>query len=347
MGLRRLGVALVLVVFVTPPALADVVVPQLPKQATPSEAHAKAAAKAYSKAEGRFEKGRLKSALKYSRQAYDAVANASTALLQAIILGELRRHRGAFNMFLMAADLKPTKEELSFINEGLARHGKKTLPRLGWLTIVAEPANAQITVDNVIVTSPRTVGASAGRHQITVRAEGFHTLTAAVTTTVGVGQRLEYKLVKKELAPPPPKEPVVETQPDPKPLLPPVEVTKQDEGASLEVPAYALIGTGAALLLVGGGMHAWAFDRAAATDDLALPSSDMPESMRRSQWQQAESDMGLATALAGVGYGLGGAALVTGIVLLVMDPRPAEDKGAVVAPVSLNGGAGVETRFRF
>jgi len=99
--------------------------------------------------------------------------------------------------------------------------------------------------------------------------------------------------------------------------------------------------------LVAGGVvaHVVAFDAADDMSTYAHAVAGLDEGVRKQRYDDAQSKKDTALALAWVGYGVGAAALVTGIVSLVLtdDPEPS----ASLTPLVLPGGGGLGASLRF
>ncbi len=186
----------------------------------------------------------------------------------------------------------------------------ETAPRIGRLTIhvrtkTGEPKNSdalQVKIDGALlalalVGAPRPT--DPGRHRIEVALDGYETASAEVNLTDGAEESLVITLSPQSTA-----------------------TTRRRMGASPEESSssmaekpspvgWALVGSGAALLAGGGVFGYLAIDKKA---DLDCPSIDACPSSESSTLKSAR----LMAALSTVGFGIGGAALVGGIVVLLV-----------------------------
>ena len=298
-------------------------IPERPAQRAVTDDDRARAARSYEEVQRRYGDGDLPGALAAADEAFRAVPNASTALIRATILGGQGRHREAFAALLVALDLEPTAEEQELIRRGLAEHGPACTPPLGWARFAVEPADARITVAGVAVPVGSAFGIAEGTHDVRVEREDYEPLDrvlairaggettaaftvarlpdpAAVDGTVAAGRDLGMEAV------PPAAEPVV-------------VATGERSWARKKLASWILIGSGAALLGVGAGMHVWALDAADETTRYSGPIVGMTDEDRQRRYDQANDDMKLRGTLAYVFYGVGAAAAVTGVVLLFID----------------------------
>lgn len=311
-------------------------IPALPdRDALGADARA-TAARAYEEASRRYGAGDSTGALPFADEAFHAVPNASTAVIQATILADLARPSEAFDALLVAADLDPTPEELTFIREGLAQHGPACVPPLGWARVAVAPDAARWTVDGAPAAGTRTVGLTAGEHLVVVEAAGFAPDTRTVTVRAGEEATLALTLTAL-----PTPVPVVEVPP---PVVEPPPVVAHPAAAASPwspVLPWTLLGGGVAVALTGVGMHVWAMEAADDTSTYGSPVEGMSDDVRRKKFEDADDAMQLRGTLAYVFYGVGGAAAVAGSVLLILDATRPVPSGVAVSPLALPGGAGV------
>ncbi|MCB9726894.1 MAG: PEGA domain-containing protein [Deltaproteobacteria bacterium] len=189
-------------------ASAEVMAPELPETGGASAADRATARAAYDDAAEAYGAGRLEDALAAADRAWVALPNASTALIRATILGDMKRDEEAFEAYLLAADLSPTADETSLVNAGLARHGGRSTPPMGWLVVTSVPDGAQAQLDGVVFVTPRTVGLSAGKHTLEVAVDGYLPGQFTVTARAGRGGSYEARLQHPAGIQPPTEEPV-------------------------------------------------------------------------------------------------------------------------------------------
>lgn len=168
-----------------PAAWADVLLPDLPETGRATDSARSDARAAYEDATEAYGAGHLDDALDAADRAWTALPNASTALIRATILGDLKRDRDAFEAYLQAADLTPAPEETALIEAGLAKHGPRISPPLGWVIVRSTPTDADANLDGHTFRTPRTVGVSAGKHQLEIEADGYEPARSTFTARAG------------------------------------------------------------------------------------------------------------------------------------------------------------------
>lgn len=182
-------------VALAPAARADVLLPDMPETGRATDSDRADARAAYEDATEAYGAGRLDDALDAADRAWKALPNASTALIRATILGDLKRDRDAFEAYLQAADLTPAPEETSLIDAGLAKHGPRVSPPMGWIVVRSTPAGADANLDGHAFRTPRTVGISAGKHALELEADGYRPAQSTVTARSGRATTSMTKLV--------------------------------------------------------------------------------------------------------------------------------------------------------
>lgn len=112
-----------------------------------------------------------------------------------------------------------------------------------------------------------------------------------------------------------------------------------------------MVVAGGALVVGGVIAHVFAFDAASEMDTYSKEGAeglDIDERKRR--YDDASDAKDTALALAWVGYGVGAAALITGVVSLVITDDPevgVNDSAIQIEPVWLRGGAGFGATLKF
>jgi hypothetical protein len=204
---RRLALALTLTLAIAAatPAAAEVLVPDLPETGRASDADRAEARAAYDAAGAAYAAGELDAALEAADRAWKALPNSSTALVRATILADLKRDRDAFEAYLQAADLAPTAEESEMISAGLAKHGPRASPAMGWVVVRSTPAGADATLDGAPFRTPRTVGATGGKHELLVEASGYSAHAATLSVRAGRPTAAEARLLAVSDADEPPE----------------------------------------------------------------------------------------------------------------------------------------------
>ncbi len=314
-----------------------VVVPTLPERGSTGTDAVERGRTAYLAASRHYNRGRLKKALASARVAWAAVPNASTALIVATVLGQLKSHCEAMKFLLLASDLKPQPAEQQRIAKGLAASAAACGSGMGWARVAATPASAAITVASVAVKSGRTIGLAAGEHRIEVTQAGYVAQEDSVVATTGVGVRLKYTLSEKAVAAPrAPVEPVV----TPRPAIEPAPQLTRPHSRPVRWPAWVALGTGVAVTGVGAVLYGLARGEASTAADLAAPQDGLAEPDRETRYNAAAcsaEDLQTAGFVAG---GIGIAALITGIVLVSL---PADAPDVTVSPTRT--GMAIHGRF--
>jgi len=211
-----------------------------------------------------------------------------------------------------------------------------------------------VTVSGVAFRSPRTVGLQEGQHPVTIRAADREGVEASLKILGGRNSAAQYVLkavVRPRVAAPPGDvpAPVALPPPTPSPAAAPSRVelptTVHPTTSSprwKRTAGWSLLGAGVALAAVGVGMNVWAIDAADATSRYANPVDGLTEAERERRYNSAESDMKTRGYSAYALYGIGGAAAVAGIVLVVLDATSPHDPPPVaLLPTAMPGGAGL------
>jgi hypothetical protein len=345
---RWLAVAgpIVLLVALRPaPAAGDgaVLLPVLPPPAEITDEHRETATRAYADVERAWGEGDLEAALAAADESFAAVPNASTAVLRATVLAAMGRPAEAFAALLVASDLDPRPDERAAVAQGLATHGGTLAAPMGWARIVVDPPDAVVTLDDVAFRPPRTVGLSLGTHAVRVVAPGYQAVDATIEVLAAAAVDARYSLAPTPAAPPldpaaPPLDPA---------STPVLHARPPGGGGGLGVAGWALVGGGVAIAAAGGGMHAWALQAADDTSKYAPPIAGLDDAERERRFDRANEDMKLRGTLAYVFYGVGGAAAVTGAVLLILDAGQGEPSGVAILPGAVDGAAGLHVLGRF
>ncbi len=169
-------------------AQSNVMAPEVPSRRLAEDEARWRATAAYQLAQERFAEGDDAGALRAANQAFDAWPNASTAVIRGTILGRLARHRDAFEAFLMALDMDPNVEELVLIRAGLADHGARLEPPMGWLRLQTDAPDTWARLGGRRLKLPRSVGLVAGAHRIVLEPAGQLPEVRDVVVEVGRGR---------------------------------------------------------------------------------------------------------------------------------------------------------------
>ena len=368
------------------PTRADVIVPSLPERREATDREREAARRAYTAVQESYARGELSRALDAAEVAFAAVPNASTALIRATLMGQLGRPAAAFAVFLVAADLSPTADEMAQITAGLEANGKDADPQLGWVRLWTGDVRASVTLGGLPIPAGRALGVTVAAYDIEVAAEGFETQQRPVVVRPGEGQEVKVELRRAgssdaavaggrpgdgrggepggDPGGDPGEEPVAEPSGDPTGAsvaesgqVGPIDVSAQatdgdggDGGVGMDALAWSLVGVGAAVAATGGGIHAWAFDASDEANRYIDPRSDMTEAERKKRYNAAKGDADARQYGAIALYALGGASLFTGVVLFFVAGDAEESPPAatpVVTPALIDGGAALLLSGRF
>lgn len=309
-----------------------VIVPPQRVQAKPSKADEARAAKAYKEASRFHAARRFKRALPHARTIWRSVPKRRSAEIYAAVLSELGRHFEAFEVLLAATDLPESTGDSATFVPALNRAASSCKPASGWARITVSPKNAIVTLSQIRVLAPRTVGLSPGAHKLVVAATGYETATQTLRVIAGVGSTFHVGLTKVASK----KDPV--TTPDgpstaigsiPKtklvePLTPGTDTDTDTDNTA----AYVLVGTGAALAGIGVGLFVGAVvDRGTHAD--LVRENPSPTTAIRDEMDAVEG-RGRILEIAGyVSAGVGLAALVSGVVLLAVGGPDGDAAGSV------------------
>jgi len=203
----------------------------------------------------------------------------------------------------------------------------RPVPKPGTLTVNGTPVGAVIVLDDKPVGSipDLSLPVEPGKHELVARAPGFVTERRPITIESERELRIDFTL---------------------KPV-----VVQSD--ADLATPGWVSIGSGAALLLTGAGFLMWADSTSA---DITKLNESAPGSIEypayEDQYNALKSDFDTRRDAGAVFVGIGAAAALTGIVLVVIDATsdsgPEPNKGVVPIAVSpLPGGAAFTGEVRF
>ena len=324
-------------------------VPELPKK--PSAPQRERIQAAYSRAATAYEQGDVKAALKAADEVFALLPNASTALLRADFLAELKRPCKAFEMYLVAYDLDPTDKERADVLKGLGGSGAACKPGYGWALVDVTPESASVQLAQTAVPVGRTVGIAAGARAITAEAPGHASLRAGILVHAGKPALASFDLApvtREAISPAPAPKPPPED-------LPSAVVEEPARSSPGNALAWVLLGTGGAAAGAGVALHMAAMSSADDADRYRVRPEDgvidgiyLTEAERARRYEGAESDATLRRILAFSAYGLGAGLVTTGAVMLLSgskdDPEPASFR---ISPLALPGARGLLIQGRF
>ncbi|GMV41520.1 MAG: hypothetical protein AMXMBFR64_32360 [Myxococcales bacterium] len=240
-------------------------------------------------------------------------------------VGEYERAIDAYERYLAGApDDSERKSAMERLVSCKVAFGK------GWLSVSADAEGARVSVDGGEAAAAPLKRAllATGTHEVVIRADGRKDVKAVVTVVPG-----EVVELAVELPALPVEVPVVETPVVTDPVVVEVGTPMRDWG-------WATIGAGGALIAGGATLVALGFADKGTVDDAerdgtgAIVGLSRAEALELEQSAEAKSAAGIALLVGG------GAALATGVVLLLIGDEP---QSVWVAP----GAAGAVIGGRF
>lgn len=205
------------------------------------------------------------------------------------------------------------------------------------------PAGAEIQVDGqVLGTSPSTLKLSPGPHEITAIQAGH--VTESIQVEVKSGEMNQFRLdlapIAVAHAPPDPKPDTVET-PDPKAQPTIHGRLKAIEEPPVNLAPWAWTAMGIGAVSVGVGAF-FTLQTLSALDAEEQARMDRQTKREVEALQQDATNKALA---ANIGFAVGGAAILTGIVLLIVDPDDSPPEETTLTPMIGPRGLAVQLRF--
>ncbi len=198
--------------------------------------------------------------------------------------------------------------------EALLTHGR--------LELVTDPPAAAIALDGEPVPTrlqtPGVLYLAPGQHAVELRREGHASVVLVVIAREG--ERLKVERALEAVAPPPAPEPVVERVTVPLPVPKPVPEPYVDP-VFLGV-GWAFVGVGGAALVAGIGTSVATLSTSNALNELQEVELDDAALARD---VELRDELRTRQAAAAAMYGLGGAMVVSGVLVLLLH-RPAETK---------------------
>lgn len=184
-AIRISSLSILVVMLAATMAHGKVLLPPVPNMGNVTAADQAEAESAYNNAYGAYENGDMDGALDYAKAAFNALPNASTAILKAVILGAMEKSNSAFSAYLQARDLKPNAEEKEYVAAGLAEQGAKCDPAMGWAVIRTDPEGTTVRVGSETFKAPRTVGLSEGTFVFSFETDGYRPVEKEIEVTAG------------------------------------------------------------------------------------------------------------------------------------------------------------------
>lgn len=306
-----------------PPALAWATVTLPAPAAAQTEGELSVARDFYEQGLAAEKEGRWEEAFTAYDKALAIRTTPQLALRAAICLEELNRLAKALVYLERANELAKLKE-LAQVVEVVEGRLEALRPRVPQLVIEVPnvPEGLVVRLDDAPV-APATFGAllpvDPGDHRIEAEAPGFEPYATSITVEPGTSESVAITLTAM------PEEPAAERVPTP--VTPP----PGDEGPAAGDPDYlpgalvlggggVLVAVGAALLGVSVGREGEVDDLCGGSERLTCPLAERPT---------IEATLDEASTFRAAGYAVGGvgaAALVAGVVLLVVPPDAEEEQ---------------------
>ncbi len=189
--------------------------------------------------------------------------------------------------------------------------------RIPSLVVKVEPAGATIAIDGQPRLPGETVRLAPGAHAVRVAAEGFEPETRAINLAEAEHTSLEIDLIRSRSS----------------------QSDVDDASTALGPAGWITGGAGLAVAIGGSVLVGMAASRASEIEDVCGAGAAPPRCDGDAALANALSDEGEAFRDAGVSLlVLGGAAMATGVVLLVLAPSSSEQPVALVPVVTPEGG---------
>ena len=324
------------------------------------------ASQAYEAGKQQLRSGKFTKALVTFRQGLDAAETDQLETWQLLLGASLaceKLKKGAdaieyYRRFLDASEgaekLLPPKlrQRRQVVSDAVDELQRKLNTTHGYLTISSTPPKSALYVNDeragvdANATTPFGLFLKPGTYKIRLERSGYEPSLKTIEIEAGKLKPLAIEMVEIVVAPPAPVAPV----PVPVAVAPPqpavlATVAISEEGSSLQTPGWALVATGGAVVI--GGVVTTVLGAMKQTDMSELAA--VPGSVTETEWNRLESDLGLYNTLSGVLYGVGAAAGVAGLVLVMLDTlgehEDAEQTSFQLTPVP--GGAYGQATLRF
>ena len=348
-----------------------------PSPAAQAKAPKSQAAKAYEAGKGELRGGKMSAALETFRKGLSAPETDQLETWQLLLgaaLASEKVDRGAdaieyYRRFLDASEgaekLLPPKwrERRQVVSDAVDELQRKLYSTHGYLTVSSTPTSAAIYVNDrragvdANATTPFAIFLTPGSYQIRVERQDYEPSISQVDIEVGKLKPLNLKLA--EVVPEPPPAPVTplpvaarvtgSSEPSATPLV--SAKVSMVAPADLSMPGWTLVGTGSALVV--GGIVATVVG-ALAQQEASLYHAEELQGMAPNQavWENYNdmlSELEIINAMQGVLYGLGTAAGIVGLILVVLDGvEPGAQEALTTFQLSpTHGGAFGQATLRF
>lgn len=291
----------------------------------PDDAAIDRARQAYDEASRAFYGGRLDEALTLAIVAWEAVPNASSALIVATVLAEQARPCDVLPFLLAGLELEPPSGEAAQIDALWTEQGPRCAPGYGWLALSAAAPDAWLDVGGARHALPLALGLPAGSWPLRAGADGHDPNTHTFAVTPGRGRHAEVALAERSAVP--------DTPPDaPAPVEPASPIARgPDLDATLatdDTLGWGLVIGGAAATVACGVLAGLAVAEADAGDQLVAGASNPPTASDRAALDASNAHARRLEVGAWVAGGVGLAALIAGAALLATSPDATVDGAA-------------------
>jgi len=291
-----------------------------------------------------FAAGSFTEALASAERAYALWPVAYAAIVRGKILEKLDRPCAAFEAYLLAVALEPTPDEKARVHRALERTGIDCPATLGWARLASDIPGTVVEIAGHKIMAPAVIGLRAGTHGATAQFPGLP--DRKLVLTVAVGRETRARLDQKP-SPPARKEDVGER------LVPPTTGSTEGSDSTL---GWVLLGSGVALAGGGVGMTVWANSARSDAEGYAAEAAKLLNEGRgntpeydslQAKFEDADSTRSTARVASWVLYAAGGGAVVTGVVLLLLNEDGESVSGWAVGPFAVPGGGTIQLSGRF
>lgn len=329
------------------------------------------AAAAYEAGKGELRGGKFDAALKTFREGLGAVETDQLETWQLLLgaaLASEKLDRGDeaieyYRRFLDASEgaekLLPPKwrERRQVVSDAVDELQRKLNLTHGYLTVSSTPAKAAIFVNGERAgvdgnaTTPFGLFLQPGRYEIRLERGGYESVLKTIEIEVGklkpLALQMEEVVVEAPMPVPAPTPKALKVgQGSEAPLVAARVSLGEPEESGLALPGWVLVATGGAVVV--GGVVATVMGAMTHSDMANITAEGTP--VTEAEWNDLSVNLELYNTMSAVMYGVGAAASVAGLVLVMLDTVGAQGEGTSetsfrVAPVP--GGAYGHATLRF
>lgn len=321
------------------------------------------AAKAYEAGKGQLRGGKFTVALETFRSGLEAPETDQLETWQLLLgasLASEKLNQGAnaieyYRRFLDASEgaekLLPPKwrERREVVSDAVDELQRKLNLTHGYLTISSTPAKGAIFVNgeragvDANARTPFGLFLKPATYEIRVERRGYEPSLKTVDIEVGKLKPLAVTMTEIVVPPPPPEPaPMVAARVASTPAVSAAVVVTEEAG-SLQTPGWALVATGGAVII--GGVVMTVMGAMQQSDMSALATEQ--GSVTESEWNRMETNLELYNTLSGVMYGVGAAAGIAGLVLVMLDTLGDSEEPTAFRLAPVPGGAYGQATLRF